>query len=149
MQDPRYPVAQTDSLLPVIRALHRCTRQSERLMAAYAGAHGLTPSQCDVLFTLGDTDGLPFKDLSELSLVTGGTLTPVLTRMEAKGLVNRCKHPSDSRQIIVKLTPEGQALYRATFLPMVDEVRRRLDVLTPAEQTQLTSLLDRLAVAFV
>lgn len=118
-------------------------------MAAFAGAHGLTPSQCDVLFTLGDTDGLPFKDLSELSLVTGGTLTPVLNRMEAKGLVNRGKHPSDSRQIIVKLTPEGQALYRATFLPMVDEVRRRLDVLTPAEQTQLTSLLDRLAVAFV
>lgn len=134
-------------MLPVFNALHRCNQRSERLLAAFAEERNLTPSQCDVLFTLGDTNGLPFKELSEQSHVGGGTLTPVLNRMEVKGLVRRCKHPSDCRQIIVRLTPEGQALYEETFLPMVDQVRHRLKSLTPTEQTQLISLLDKLARA--
>lgn len=147
MREPRYPIAQDDSMLPVIRALLRCHERADRMLGTFAEARGLTSSQCDVLFTLGDTEGLPFKELSGLSHVSGGTLTPVLNRLEAKGLVQRCKHPSDCRQIIVKLTPEGQALYEATFLPMVDQMRARLIALSPDEQTQLTSLLDKLAVA--
>lgn len=145
MKDLRYPIPQDASLLPLFSALHRCSALTERQLTRFAEARGLTASQCDVLFTLGDTDGLNFKDLSEQSHVTGGTLTPVLNRMEGKGLVKRYKHPTDSRQIIVKLTPQGQALYEETFLPYIDLMRARADaILSADEQETLTQLIKRL-----
>ncbi|HEY9898667.1 MAG TPA: MarR family transcriptional regulator [Pantanalinema sp.] len=148
MRDPRYPVSQDVSLLPVHRALHACVQQSGRVMTRFVEARGLTSSQFDVLATLGDTAGMTFKELSLRSMVTGGTLTPVLNRMEAKGLVARCKGEQDSRQTLVRLTPEGQALYEETFLPFIDFAQGYLDRLTPDEQTQLSALLDKLACAF-
>lgn len=148
MRDPRYPVAQDESLLPVHRALYACVQQSGRVMTRYMEERGLTPSQFDALATLGDTEGMTFKELSQRSMVTGGTLTPVLNRMELKGLVARCKGETDNRQTIVRLTPEGQALYEKTFLPFIDYARSYLDHLTPDEQAQLTLLLNKLAYAY-
>ncbi len=146
-RDPRYPVPQEESLLPVFRALAICNQRTERMLDRFMEAKGLTPSQFDVLASLGDQRGMTFKELSEQSLVTGGTLTPVLGRLETKGLIHRCKGPQDARQTIVSLTPEGQALYEQTFLPFVDHARARLAGLTPAEQAQLTALLQKLAAA--
>lgn len=147
MTRPHQPVPQDVSLLPVFRALSLCSQRAERLMTRLLEEHDLTPSQFDVLATLGDTDGLSFKELSEQSFVTGGTLTPVLNRMEAKGLVRRCKHETDNRKVLVKLTPEGQTLYERTFMPLVDLARVRLEALSPDEQSQLIRLLDKLAGA--
>lgn len=132
-------------MLPVIRALHLCNQRIDRLLARLIDEFGLTPAQFDVLATLGDTEGLPFKELGRQALITGGTLTPVLNRMEAKGLVKRYKDSRDQRQVILRLTPEGQALYEATFLPYVDRAQGYVDALSPAEQTELKRLLDKLA----
>ncbi|MBO9539029.1 MarR family transcriptional regulator [bacterium] len=148
MKDPRYPVDQDISLLPVHRALFACVQQSSRVMTRFMEQRGLTPSQFDVLATLGDTEGMTFKELSQRSMVTAGTLTPVLNRMEAKGLVSRCKGEKDSRQTLVRLTPEGQAQYEATFLPFIDHAQGVLNRLTPNEQTQLAQLLDKLTAAY-
>lgn len=145
MKDPRYPVPQERSMLPVFRAFTVCQQRLDRAMSRALAPFDLTPSQFDVLATLGDTEGLPFKQLSQLALVTAGTLTPVLNRMEAKGLLCRCKDDRDHRQVILKLTPEGQALYEAVFLPYVDRAMATLDTFTPAEQNQLATLLDKLA----
>lgn len=128
-------------MLPVIRALHQCNQRLERVMTRFVEENGLTPAQFDVLATLGDTEGLPFKELGRQALITGGTLTPVLNRLEAKGLVQRCKDERDNRQVILKLTPEGQALYEATFLPHVDLMQGYLGVLTPEEQGELARML--------
>ncbi len=134
-------------MLPVIRALHLCNQRLERQMTRYVEENGLTPAQFDVLATLGDTEGLPFKELGRQALITGGTLTPVLNRLEAKGLVRRCKDERDQRQVILKLTPEGQALYEATFLPYVDYAQNFVDTLTPEEQRELTRLLHKFGEA--
>lgn len=146
-RDPRYPIPQDHMMLPEFRALTVCAQRAERLLDRFVESRGLTCSQFDVLATLGDQPGMTFKELSEQSLVTGGTLTPVLGRMEAKGLVHRCKGPQDARQTIVSLSPEGQAAYEQTFLPFVDHARARLAALTPEEQATLVALLDKLAAA--
>ena len=135
-------------MLPVVRALHLCNQRLERQMMRFVEEKDLTPAQFDVLATLGDTDGLPFKELGRQALITGGTLTPVLNRLEAKGLVRRCKDDRDHRQVILRLTPEGQALYEAVFLPYVDYAQGYVDALTPEEQDELTRLLHKLAEAF-
>lgn len=147
MSDLHYPLPQDESLLPLARALSRCQQQHDRVASRFMDSVGLTPSQFDALAVLGDTTGMTMKELSQLSMITGGTLTPVLDRLEAKGYVTRCKGTHDSRQTIVALTPEGQALYEKAFLPFVAYMRQYSAKLTPDEQQQLAALLDKFADA--
>jgi DNA-binding MarR family transcriptional regulator len=129
--------------LPFARALHAVAQHQERIMWRFLEGTDLTPSQFDVLATLGDTEGMTCKELSQQSLITGGTLTPVLNRMEAKGLIHRCKGAQDSRQTIVSLTPEGQALYEQVFLPFVDHMQSYMNRLAPQEHDELVRLLRK------
>lgn len=145
---PGAPPAPTESLLPVWRALIECHRQIERVVSREIAAQGLTHGQFDVIVTLGDTSGMSCKALGEQTLITKGTLTPVLARLEAKGLIRRTPGDQDRRQSIVALTEAGQALYERIFMPHVDAMRARIDVLTPMEQSQLIDLLGKLKHAF-
>jgi DNA-binding MarR family transcriptional regulator len=143
-RDPRYPVRQDVSMVPIARALHSVSQHAERIMWRFLEGTDLTPSQFDVLATLGDTQGMTCKELSAESLITGGTLTPVLNRMEAKGLIQRAKGVQDSRQTIVSLTPEGQALYEQVFLPFVDHMQGYWDQLGDKDTQDLVRLLNKL-----
>lgn len=145
---PHVPSGNDESLLPVVRHLTECYLQVERTAARQIEAWGLTHSQFDVLVTLGDTAGLTCKDLGEQTFITKGTLTPVLGRLEAKGLLRREKGERDSRQVIVSLTEAGQDLYERLFMPFVEALRPRIDVLSAAEQDQLIGLLKKLKTGF-
>ena len=68
--------------------------------------------------------------------------------MASRGLVQRTKSEQDSRQTIVSLTPEGQALYEQTFLPHVVHMRGHVDQLSAEDQAQLVTLLHKLAATF-
>ncbi len=143
--EPKHvPIPQDASLLPVHRAIFACTQQLQRLGSRFIESFGLTPSQFDVLVTLGDTEGMLCKTLSKDSLIFGGTLNPVVERLAAKGLVKRAKGELDCRQTIVALTPEGQALYERMFPAFVAEMRGYQSMLTDAEQDQLATLLRKL-----
>lgn len=76
---------------------------------------GLTPSQFDVIVTLGDTEGMTCKELSEKTLVTKGTLTGVLDRLAAKGLIERIPSQQDRRAIFIRLTPKGEERFKKVF----------------------------------
>lgn len=139
----QYPAAD-ESMLPVVRALYECVREVERVANRHIESMGLTPSQFDVLVVLGDTHGMSCKELGTLSLISGGTLTPVVDRLMAKGLVERSKSEQDSRQTIVSLTPAGQELYERTFLPHVRFMRQFTDQLPVGDRDQLIQLLGDL-----
>ena len=55
-------------------------------------------------------DGLSVKDIGERLFLDSGTLTPLLKRLEAAALVKRTRSTKDERQVLVALTPRGQAL---------------------------------------
>ena len=48
-----------------------------------------TVAQANVIFTLGNTDGMTCKDIGDWTHITKGTLTGVIDRLELKGLVER------------------------------------------------------------
>jgi DNA-binding MarR family transcriptional regulator len=73
-------------------------------------AMGLTYPQYLVMLTLWERDGLLVKDIGALLHLDSGTLTPLLKRLEAAGLVDRTRDASDERQVRITLTPEGLAL---------------------------------------
>lgn len=142
------PHANDESLLPVYRALVEAHTVASRVADRHSEALGLTPSQFDVVATLGDTEGMTCKELGELTLITKGTLNPVLDRLEQKGLVSRTKGQKDARQTLVALTEEGDKVYRATFMRHVDYLRGYIDRLVPEEQAALVALLNKLKSAF-
>lgn len=136
------------SLLPAVRALMECHTQVERLGGRHIESMGLTPAQFDVIATLGDEPPMTCKELGERTLITKGTLTPVLNRLEERGLVRRARGEQDCRQVLVSLTPEGDAVFRATFMPHVAFMRRYVERMPAAHQSQLVELLNELKAAF-
>ncbi|MFR0352925.1 MarR family winged helix-turn-helix transcriptional regulator [Streptomyces sediminimaris] len=106
---------------------------------------GLTYPQYLVMLVLWEHGELPVKRLGEHLRLDSGTLSPLLKRLEAAGLVRRERSTRDERSVEVRLTGEGAALRgRAEQVPRriaaatgfdVDEIRQlrtRLDELTRA-----------------
>jgi DNA-binding MarR family transcriptional regulator len=71
---------------------------------------GVTYPQYLVMLALWERDGVPVKDIGERLFLDSGTLTPLLKRLEAARLVKRARSREDERQVLVALTPQGQAL---------------------------------------
>src|SRR5882724_95873 len=70
-------------------------------------ALGLTYPQYLALFALWERDDLSVKELGELLRLDSGTLTPLLKRLEAMGLVRRTRNPADERSVRISLTQAG------------------------------------------
>jgi len=70
-------------------------------------ALGLTYPQYLAMFALWEHDNLSVKELSDLLRLDSGTLTPLLKRLEAMGLVRRARDPNDERSVRISLTPAG------------------------------------------
>jgi MarR family 2-MHQ and catechol resistance regulon transcriptional repressor len=117
--------------------------------AAVARANGLTSSQFDVIATLGNTPGMTCRELSEKTLVTKGTLTGVLDRLQARGLVRRSPSRTDRRSIHVQLTARGDELFRRVFPRAVATLRPYFERALDARQAEtLRDLLARLRDSF-
>ena len=71
---------------------------------------GLTHPQYLVMLALWQQAPLSVKELSRLLLLDPGTLSPLLKRLEAGGLVRRERDRSDERSLAVTLTDAGRAL---------------------------------------
>ena len=71
---------------------------------------GLTYPQYLVMLVLWERDDVPVKFIGERLFLDSGTLTPLLKRLEAAGLVRRTRSAEDERQVMIALTPPGRAL---------------------------------------
>lgn len=130
--------------LPAIRELVRCYQAFEAYSAQHIRTLGVTPSQFDIVATLGNTEGMTFKQLGEKTLITKGTLTGVVDRLEAKGLVQRMASRTDGRSHIVRLTEDGERLFASIFPAHGAYLGNALASLSADELQQIQSLLARL-----
>lgn len=90
----------------VYSASHAFTRFYKPLLAQL----GVTYPQYLALLTLWEEDGLSVTAIGDRLLLDSGTLTPVLKRLEALGLVTRARSTTDERQVLVSLTEHGRGL---------------------------------------
>ena len=74
--------------------------------------NGLTYPQYLVLLVLWEKDAQPVNDIAKRLLLETNTVTPLLKRMEAEGIVTRSQGKKDARQVIVKLTKKGRDLQK-------------------------------------
>lgn len=136
------------TFLPLLRELAASYQAFTAHSAAHIRQMDLTPSQFDILATLGNTAGMPFKELGEKTLITKGTLTGVVDRLTSKGLVERTACPTDGRSQIVQLTAQGDALFQQHFPAHLDYVGQALQPMSEAEMQTLTAGLRTLRLAF-
>jgi DNA-binding MarR family transcriptional regulator len=105
-----------------------------------AADHGLQQAEGDVLFTLRRA-GAPYRlspaALSASLLVSSGTLTSRLDRLEGKGLIERVPHPTDRRSTEVQLTDEAR---RAVDEAVTVHVRNEQQMLALLSEPELESL---------
>ena len=73
---------------------------------------GLTYPQYLVLLVLWEQDAQPVNDIARRLYLETNTVTPLLKRMEAAGILTRSRGEQDARQMIVSLTPKGRALQK-------------------------------------
>jgi len=71
---------------------------------------GLTYPQYLVMLVLWEGDGLTVSDIGQRLHLDSGTLTPLLKRLEAAGLVQRLRDTADERRVLLRLTPAGRQL---------------------------------------
>ncbi|MEU6145106.1 MarR family transcriptional regulator [Streptomyces sp. NPDC047081] len=100
---------------------------------------GLTYPQYLVMLVLWEHGGLPVKKLGEHLRLDSGTLSPLLKRLEAAGLVRRERSTRDERSVEVHLTAEGTALRDRAL-----EVPRRIVTATSFDVDEIRALRERL-----
>ncbi len=140
--------AARQAFIPVMRELVRAYQAFASYDAAAYRDSDLTVAQADVIFTLGNTAGLTFKEIGDLTLITKGTLTGVVDRLEAKGMVKRVTQADDRRCTRVVLTVKGEKLFAKEFPRQIAYIKQRFDRLSPNDLDQLHAMLKKLRLAF-
>lgn len=93
-------------------ALYSASLSMTRLYKPLLDPLGLTYPQYLALLVLWESDALSVGELGERLFLDSGTLTPLLKRLEASGLVRRERATDDERRVIVTLTEAGRGLRR-------------------------------------
>ena len=104
-------------------------------------------NEYDVLFNLTRQEGrrLRIRDLSRHLLLTQPSVSRMVDRLVAKGLVTKESDPGDGRGTFVCLTDAGYALFRRVAVSHTESINRHVGAaLSPDELRQLESLTDRI-----
>ena len=93
-------------------ALYAASNRVTRLARPALEALGLTYPQYLVLLVLWEHAPCTVGEIGQALMLDSGTLTPLLKRMEANGLLTRTRDPADERCVRIALSPQGRALKR-------------------------------------
>lgn len=121
--------------------LYACAKEVTRRYKPFLDPLGLTYTQYITMMVLWDKKEVRVKDLGEVLYLDSGTLTPLLKRLEQKGLITRSRYQDDERALCVQITDLGETLQeKAKSVP--EEMRACLP-LSAEEMQVLKKLLDR------
>lgn len=121
--------------------LYACAKEVTRRYKPFLDPLGLTYTQYITMMVLWEKKEVRVKDLGEVLYLDSGTLTPLLKRLEQKGLITRSRYQDDERALCVQITDLGEAMQeKAKSVP--EEMRACLP-LSAEEMQVLKKLLDR------
>ena len=90
--------------------LYACSREMIKEYKPYLDPLGLTYTQYITMLVLWEHKSINVKTLGDQLFLDSGTLTPLLKKLESKGLVTRKRSCEDERNLIVSITEAGEAL---------------------------------------
>jgi MarR family transcriptional regulator, 2-MHQ and catechol-resistance regulon repressor len=134
--------------LPVLRKLVVTYQAFEQYSSAHMKSLGLTMTQFDLIATLGNQPPMTCKLLGEKTLVTKGTMTGVLERLEEKGVIYREINQEDGRSQLISLTKKGQQIFDKAFPEHVAHLQKAFGQLSKKELEELSNSLEKLKKVF-
>ena len=90
--------------------LYAVSKEIVRKYTPFLEELDLTYTQYITLMVLWEKKTMNIKSLGKCIYLDSGTLTPLLKKLQAKGYILRQRDPQDERNVIVSITPEGEAL---------------------------------------
>ncbi len=135
---------ETDLALATWVKLARAYSTIDRHSSENIRSHKLTQPQFAVIEALGHLGSMKIGELCNKMLVSGGNMTLVLDNLEKNNLIERIHSREDRRAILVKLTKEGDALFKRTFTQHAEYITKLFSVLDEAEKIRLGELLKKL-----
>lgn len=137
--------------LEVLSRVSRLARHLDLARREAFARHGLEAGEFDVLAALRRS-GTPYEmspgQLGAATLVSSGTTTNRLDRLESAGLIARLPDSADRRSIRVRLTAAGRQRVDAALDDLLASERHLLAALAPAERDHLATLLKALVLPF-
>ncbi len=117
---------------------------SQALAQIYRERFGLTIPGWRVVATLGQYGVRTARDIAVHAVMHKSTVSRAVSQLEARGILRRGANPDDRREERLELTAAGQEVYRAVAPEALAFEARLLSVLSPAEQSCLALLIDKL-----
>ncbi|MDE2333180.1 MAG: MarR family transcriptional regulator [Rhodospirillales bacterium] len=142
VEDP-CTIAAVGAYVKLLRAARAVVGAVEPRLAANA----LTTTQLGVLEALLHKGPMSQRELGRKVLTSAANMTDVLDKLQARGLIARCRASSDRRSVSVGLTDAGRALIEALFPRHAADIARAMSGLTRPELERLAALLRKLGHA--
>jgi DNA-binding MarR family transcriptional regulator len=137
--------------LQVLSRIWRLARHLDRARAEAFAVHGLEPWGFDVLSSLR-RQGPPYRlspgNLLRATMVTSGTMTNRIDRLEESGLVRRGPDPQDKRGVLVTLAEDGLARVDLALAALLSSEQALLAGLTAVQRADLAAMLRTLLAPF-
>lgn len=100
--------------------LNRTNTRMKNCLLQKLKDYDITPEQWAVLNRLWEQDGIPPKELAELTSKDQPTTVRIVSKLENKGFISKRFNPEDNRSILIFLTPKGLEL-KNTLIPLAFE----------------------------
>lgn len=117
-------------------ALYVASKEIIRMYKPLLDPLGLTYTSYIAMLVLWEKDEITIKALGERLSLDTGTLTPLLKKMEADGLLKRRRSPLDERQVYIFLTDKGKQLKKPAL-----EVPKQMICALPSDLKSSGNLL--------
>ena len=132
---------------PHIRlVLWKAAKAVEKVDRASISQTGLGLSDFAVMEALLHKGPLPINQIGEKVLLTSGSMTAAVNRMENKGLVKRIQDPADGRSFYVHLTKIGRKIIKTAFAEHEKNLEKIAGALSDEEREELVRLLKKLGL---
>jgi DNA-binding MarR family transcriptional regulator len=122
-------------------ALYSASLAMTKTYKPYLDRLGITYPQYLVMLVLWEQDDVLVKSIGERLFLDSGTLTPLLKRLEASGLITRKRDETDERQVRITLTREGRLLRKKA-----QDIPRQVLCASGQSQSAIGDLKARLSV---
>lgn len=119
--------------------------EGRRLARIEGARHGISPTQLNVIKLLDEIGDLSLSELGRRIAAQNSTVTGIVDRMVAAGLVTREQDKEDRRVWRIRLTPRGRDIARRVAVAPWDLLRRALATLDKKDKDALVAILRKVA----
>ena len=138
--------SETAASLKLWVVMNRALRSIEEPLRRQVEAHGISFTEFAVLEVLLHKGPLPIGEVGSRILLTSGSMTYVIDKLERRGLLQRRACDEDRRVIYAALTAEGRGLIETVFQEHARVLQDLMGGLHPDEQHEAAELLKRLGL---